>query len=323
MSRRTCTASPVSHRSRDATALLSSGSPKVVEWTRPPEELAQVAKWRLMWKAWGDEFEYDNHHFPVGASTYVNLRDLRGRTCKLAYLGSADDYAPLQTPAEVLLGPAWRLPKPAMCIGTDAGSMHPRQCDSINMMCNLPQYKEYVEVAAAEAAAKAEQVVTEPEGGAALPMSSRVKPVEPPPKKKERGRRSRVAPPRRPAELDPAAAAPAIIDVQQVMRKSIAEWQHELQPLEPDTVGEDESINNLIYSKLKAVFSAMLDAAKLAGSWVVVDRTDGQGSATAEVLIELALERGAQRPTIVAIDSLERLGRAREGGRSHKMIKQL
>jgi len=85
----------------------------------------------------------------------------------------------------------------------------------------------------------------------------------------------------------------------------------------------DGSINNLIYTKLKGVFSALLDAANLADSWVVIDRTDGQGSATAEVLLELALERGAQRPTIVAIDSLERLGRAREGSRAQRMLKQL
>ena len=35
------------------------------------------------------------------------------------------------------------------------------------------------------------------------------------------------------------------------------------------------SINNVIYTKLRGVFSALLDAAKLADSWVVVDRTDG------------------------------------------------
>ena len=43
----------------------------------------------------------------------------------------------------------------------------------------------------------------------------------------------------------------------------------------------------------------MLDAATLAGSWIIVDRTDGSGSATAELLLEMAVERGGQKPTIL------------------------
>ena len=39
-------------------------------------------------------------------------------------------------------------------------------------------------------------------------------------------------------------------------------------------------------------------AATLAGAWIVLDRTDGQGSATAEALLDLALEPyRAPRPT--------------------------
>ena len=85
----------------------------------------------------------------------------------------------------------------------------------------------------------------------------------------------------------------------------------------------DASLNNLIYDKLKDTFCALLDAAAVAGSWVVVDRTRGGGSAAAELLIEQALCRGAQRPIIVAIDSLERLGKARKGSQSHAMVQQL
>jgi hypothetical protein len=78
--------------------------------------------------------------------------------------------------------------------------------------------------------------------------------------------------------------------------------------------------NSIIFTKLKEVFAALVDAATLAGSWIIVDRTDGSGSATAELLLEMALERGAQRPTILVIDSLERLGLARDGARAHKML---
>ena len=93
--------------------------------------------------------------------------------------------------------------------------------------------------------------------------------------------------------------------------------------------------NSTIRSSLAVLRSSWLDAAKLADAWFIVDRTDGEGSATAELLLEHALERlpnVAQRPTIIAIDSLERLGNAREMcerdgrklvTRSHKMLRQL
>ena len=52
-----------------------------------------------------------------------------------------------------------------------------------------------------------------------------------------------------------------VIDVQAVMRKSIHDWQAELTPMDTDQIMGDGSINNLIYTKLKGVFSALLDAA--------------------------------------------------------------
>jgi hypothetical protein len=114
-----------------------------------------------------------------------------------------------------------------------------------------------------------------------------------------------------------------IVSVQDLLRTSIDVWQKELPEVDTDELLADGSINKLIYTRLQEVFGAFLDAAAVAGSWIVVDRTCGQGSATAELLIEQALERGAQRPIILAIDSLERLGKARDGSRSHGIIKQL
>jgi len=104
---------------------------------------------------------------------------------------------------------------------------------------------------------------------------------------------------------------------------SIDQWRESLPEVETDTLLGNGSINNIIFTKLKEVFAAMLDAATLAGSWIIVDRTDGSGSATAELLLEMAVERGAQKPTILVIDSLERLGLAHDGSRSHKIISQL
>lgn len=295
----------------DASALLAANAPltyapKVVDWRKPPEELVKVPNWRLMWQAWEDEYEYDEPRFPGGAPTYVSLRDMRGRPFKMAFLGSIDGQNPgMRKPGDVLCGPVWRLPRPRMCIASDAGSMHPRQCDSINMMCHLPQHKEWIDTALADRRLENQQA-----GAADIEQ-----PKTTPGKKAVRKRRPDLG------ALDHEERP--TVDVNAVMRKSIADWQQELQTMDTDLVIGDGSINNLIYTKLKEMFSSLLDAAKLAGSWVIIDRTDGQGSATAEVLIELALERGAQRPTIVAIDSLERLGKAHDNSCSHKMLNQL
>jgi len=108
-----------------------------------------------------------------------------------------------------------------------------------------------------------------------------------------------------------------------LMATSLDRWRQQLPSVNTDEVLGDSSINNLIFMKLKAVFAAMLDAATLAGSWVVVDRTDGSGSATAELLLEMAIERGTSKPTVLVIDSLERLGSSREGSRSRKVMAQL
>ena len=293
----------------DAATLLSAGPPRVIDWTRPPDEPPFIPNWRLLWKAKAEELEHDEPKFPRGPPTYFDARDTRGRTARVAFLGSIDRKggsatATLRTPAELLTGPVWQLPAPSMCISADAGSLHPRRLDSIDMMAHLPQYKEWV---GANASLHGGSDFTEDSAESASFVA----------KKKgsfKRGARDRVAPP------GPIKKA---VDIEQVMRRSIEEWQQELQPVDTESLMEDTSIGGHIYTKLTEVFSALLDAATLAGAWIVLDRTDGQGSATAEALLDLALERGAQRPTIVVVDSLERLGRARSGSRAHKMLHQL
>jgi len=112
------------------------------------------------------------------------------------------------------------------------------------------------------------------------------------------------------------------IALTEVAKMALEQWTKELQSFDADVM-KDSSINNLIYTRLKEVFAALIDAAVLAGSAIVVDRTAGQGSATAELLLELALERINSKPMIIAIDSLERLGKAKSSTRAHKMIEQL
>jgi len=247
---------------------------EVTNWVKPlPDGVAAPLRWTKVWD--GD--------FPEGQPTYINVRDPRGRKASLAFLGAIDDNTPsLASPAQ-LFHDVWKLPRPAMLITTDAGSMHPRQFDSVSRMANLPQLREWV------------SGVNDADESTFQSKS--------------------------PQKQPPGFTAVKAVDMLELSRRTIAQWQEALP--EHDTDAKEGSVNNLIFEKVKAVFSALLDAATLAGSWIIVDRTAGQGSATAEILLEQALERGAQRPTIVAIDSLERLGNARDGRNSHSIIKQL
>ena len=261
--------------------------------------------------AWTKLWEGD---IPIGSPTYVDVRNPRGQRARIAFLGSVDDTGAnptLKTPANIFAD-QWGLPIPSLCICADAGSMHPQQADSINMMCNLPQFREWMGVSRPRG--NIENVVPDDQQGshAATPHA-------------RDGARSPTADHRTGKQLRYASDAVQTKAVSHgdLASKTIEAWQRDLDPMDTDKVMADGSINRLILSKLKEVFGALLDAATLAGSWIVVDRTDGRGSASAELLLELALERGAQRPVIVAIDSLERLGRAREGTTSHAMLTKL
>ena len=74
-----------------------------------------------------------------------------------------------------------------------------------------------------------------------------------------------------------------------LMRATVREWRAMTPEIDTTDMLGDGSINNVIFTKVKEVFAALLDAATLGGSWVIVDRTDGSGSATAELLLEMAL----------------------------------
>jgi hypothetical protein len=326
----------------DATSIMSSS---VTNWNKPPPDGRAVANWKKMWEG----------ELPSGPPTYVDLIVRpRGRKARMAFLGSPDDSGAnptLKAPPEIFQG-QWNLTPPSNICNADAGSMHPRQCDSINRMANLPQVRVLFDPSRARARqpfchsypvapsdplhAPAPSLLLSwsqfyewvaeasagPGGGPGLGESGKrdsLGPIERP--RSEGGDTSTWGVARE------AQKQGKFINLAEVVRRSIQHWQEELPMYDNDGSG-DSSINNLIYTKVKEVFSSLIDAATLSGAWLLIDRTDGQGSATAEVLLEAALERqrgagSGNGPTIVAVDSLERLGNARKGSRAHEMLKQL
>ena len=118
--------------------------------------------------------------------------------------------------------------------------MHPRLCDSINRMANLPQFYEWVN--------ERGKVPGSKKDGASRPGSADA---------------SR-------ARIDPEGTKKSLKKVQltlkQIFSKSIQEWNKELPEMKTDDLLGDSSINNIIFTKLKEVFSALVDAATLAGS---------------------------------------------------------
>lgn len=168
-------------------------------------------------------------------------------------------------------------------------------------MANLPQYYEWVK-----------ERKREPIQGA------------PQARKSISGGTDKVLPPPLPDDRPYTAPLPGtprrkLVKLKTLLDQSIEQWRSMVPSVKTDDLLGDASINNVIFTKVKegarrqaidcrrpwprsrrsapppvaaAVFAALLDAATLAGSWIVVDRTCGNGSATAELLLEMALDRG-------------------------------
>ena len=67
-------------------------------------------------------------------------------------------------------------------------------------------------------------------------------------------------------------------------------------------------VNELIFQKMLEAFSAIVESACMSNNWILFDRTRLDGaSGTAELLLELAMDRTKLRPVVVVIDSIERL----------------
>lgn len=65
-------------------------------------------------------------------------------------------------------------------------------------------------------------------------------------------------------------------------------------------------LNDVLLLKLITVFTAVIDAAKIAGNWIIIDRINAKSPA-AEWLIEAAKTKTTMDPEIFVIDSLKRL----------------
>lgn len=105
-------------------------SDDVTQWPKPDQG---GKKWEQLW----------GEPLPSAGPTFVNVRDYRGRKAHIAFIGYPNEEGQWKSPSDILLE-QWKLPKPSMCTVLDAGSMHPRKCDTENMMANLPQYKEWL-----------------------------------------------------------------------------------------------------------------------------------------------------------------------------------
>ena len=89
------------------------------------------------------------------------------------------------------------------------------------------------------------------------------------------------------------------------------------QPVDPDAQALSK-VNELLFDKMVTLFAALLERAAAEGQWIVVDRVRARAPA-AELLLECALLKASAKPTILVIDSLQRLQKFGEDpvGSSH------
>ena len=210
-----------------------------------------------------------------------------------------------------LIKKTWKLPLPNLLIACDAGMAHPTTL-ATQELCMLKQFDTWIasadkhvrRAALNTLAAAADQKLevarelvntpvpavaglsTEPAPGLAAGKDSgagvlsasppSTPPPSPPSPRGLRGARARITP------YEPP-------------------WQRP--PPDAPTLG---IVQKLLFQKLRTVFAAIVEAAAMSNNWIVVDRMSCK-SPTAEYLLELALSQASQRPTVVVIDSEDRL----------------
>jgi len=177
----------------------------------------------------------------------------------------------------------WRLELPNLIVACDIGSAHPLQLGT-TMLAELPQFQSWLADAQRHRAAAADRAAgiapVAAEATDAVPSSSFAAGSGGGEKSRRRGG----------AKVAPAAPAAA--------------------PAAAEATADDlELINTLIFQKMISTMAAVLDAACLSNNWILIDRTSNRSakSATAELLLELAMEQTDQRPTVLVIDTVERL----------------
>ena len=205
---------------------------------------------------------------------------------------------------DTLLSNEWGLSVPNMIIDVDFGSAHPTLLGT-TQLTQLPQFTDWLEQAEQHLNAHSRRSGTgdrQRGGRAAAAWRSAATAATP---RRTGGRGAQVAP------------AP---EVQEVVVEELVEGARSTSdaPYSADapasagseaSVGSGESlslINQLIFQKLITIMSSVVDACAMSNSWLLINRCASQ-SATAELLLELAMERTAQRPTIIVLDSFDRL----------------
>ena len=245
-------------------------SDDVVDWTKPSPDGKLSPDWHSIWSG------VEGRELPLPGPMYVNVRDDIGRHACICFLGAHSETGALASPSKIVN--VWKIsPRPALCVKTDAGSMHPKHLDSINKMYHLPAFKEYVDKQRIAGDGSHMRVGTDGGNG-------------------EGGGDGSVQPASKWARAYAGVVKGQKVSIKDIVKKALESWNDEVPAFEAD-VYKDGSINNLLFTRVKDVFAALLDAVTLAGSAIIVDRTAGEGSATAEYLLELALECVACSPT--------------------------
>ena len=182
-----------------------------------------------------------------------------------------------------LMTKTWKLMLPNLIVACDAGSAHPLQLGSATL-ASLPQFQGWLQDArrhqstVRRSSAKGGASEPQPSGGSG------------------------------PGGSGSNAPAPAAVQM-----RSLGGSRRRVMPEEPsreEATEEDLAmINQLIFQRMITTMAAVLDAAALSNNWILIDRTTNRSakSATAELLLELAMEQTDQRPTVLVIDTLERL----------------
>ncbi|CAD7922719.1 unnamed protein product [Amoebophrya sp. A120] len=85
-----------------------------------------------------------------------------------------------------------------------------------------------------------------------------------------------------------------------------------------------QEVDEVLFSRLVNVLTAVLQAAYMSNIWVVVDRTDStKSSPTSELLLELALQKCDKLPVVLCLDSLQRYQQFRPSFRVNEQLLHL
>lgn len=184
----------------------------------------------------------------------------------------------------------WNMARPNLIINIDAGAAHPAKF-STKQLRELPQFRQWCELAECQRQLGCSR-------GANVPIANimSLNPAEPPREDAHRRVMSSSLRPFSSHSDQVEAALPAPLPVVTDQDAAAAEAHQE------------NTVNDCIFNKLVSIFAAVIDASAKTNNYILVDRTQATGSSSsAELLLELALERSEASPTILVIERLSRL----------------